>query len=91
MFDYQILVKMPVTRFTAPAVKADAAHGGVLLNGAYYTFIVCNTTGFNDVRDNLQAAVTRQRRSKGSPGPRVEVQIGDTQVLGHRIASSGLN
>lgn len=157
MFDHQILVKMPVTRFTAPAVKDDAAHWYELLNGVYCTFTVCDMAGkvvgcvdvqglntpsmhnqtlkhtllsqcgihywvvdpanlphliqlrtaflgehaardtgrdelesrFNDVRENLQAVVTRQRHSKSTPAPRVEAQIGDTQFLESRIGSSG--
>ncbi len=45
MFDQQILVKLPVTRFTAPAPQADAAHWYRLLNGVYCTFTLCNMDG----------------------------------------------
>jgi hypothetical protein len=137
MFDQQIMVKLPVTRFTAPSDKEDAAHWYQLLNGVYCTFTVCTTDGrvlgcvdvqgptarassnqnlkhallsqcgirywvvdpsdlpeltrirsaflgeqamrgterdyletrFKDVRENLQAAVTRQRQGKGGTAP----------------------
>jgi len=45
MFDQQILVKLPVTRFTAPAQDANAAHWYHLLNGVYCTFTLCNVDG----------------------------------------------
>lgn len=45
MFDQQILVKLPVTRFTTPAEHADAAHWYHLLNGVYCTFTLCNMDG----------------------------------------------
>lgn len=45
MFDQQILVKLPVTRFTTPAQDADAAHWYHLLNGVYCTFTLCNMDG----------------------------------------------
>jgi hypothetical protein len=45
MFDQQILVKLPVTRFTAPADHSEANHWYQLLNGVYCTFTVCNTDG----------------------------------------------
>jgi hypothetical protein len=45
MFDQQILIKLPVTRFTAPSDLSDAAHWYQLLNGVYCTFTVCNTDG----------------------------------------------
>jgi hypothetical protein len=45
MFDQQILVKLPVTRFTIPAAQDDAAHWYQLLNGVYCTFTVCSTDG----------------------------------------------
>ncbi len=45
MFDHQILVKLPVTRFTAPANQEEAAHWYHLLNGVYCTFTVCNMEG----------------------------------------------
>jgi hypothetical protein len=45
MFDQQILIKLPVTRFTAPSDPNDATHWYQLLNGVYCTFTVCNTDG----------------------------------------------
>lgn len=45
MFDQQILVKLPVTRFTAPAHMEDAAYWYKLLNGLYCTFTVCSMDG----------------------------------------------
>jgi hypothetical protein len=137
MFDQQILIKLPVTRFTTPAVNTDANHWYQILNGLYCTFTVCDTEGrvigcvdvpgpqglsmsnqtlkhtllsqcgvrywvvdpdnlphlaqirtaflgeealkgtgrddletrFRDVRENLQAAVTRQRNQSGQSAP----------------------
>jgi hypothetical protein len=45
MFDHQVLVKIPVTRFTAPAGDSDANHWYELLNGVYCNFTVCNAQG----------------------------------------------
>jgi hypothetical protein len=45
MFDQQILVKLPVTRFTAPAARDDASHWYELLNGVYCTFTVSTMDG----------------------------------------------
>jgi len=45
MFDQQILVKVPVTRFTAPAQTDNAAHWYQLLNGVYCTFTLCSMDG----------------------------------------------
>lgn len=45
MFDQQILVKLPVTRFTTPANMEEATHWYELLNGVYCTFTVCGTDG----------------------------------------------
>ena len=45
MFDQQILIKLPVTRFTAPAAHSDAAHWYQLLNGVYCTFTICKADG----------------------------------------------
>lgn len=45
MFDQQVLVKLPVTRFTAPVNRAQASHWFDLLNGVYCTFTVCNLEG----------------------------------------------
>lgn len=45
MFDQQVMVKIPVTRFTSPARAEEAAQWFKLLNGLYCTFTVCNTEG----------------------------------------------
>jgi hypothetical protein len=45
MFDQQIMVKLPVTRFTSPAQSVDASHWYHLLNGVYCTFTLCNLDG----------------------------------------------
>lgn len=45
MFDQQILVKVPVTRYTAPLMQSDAAHWYQLLNGLYCTFTICSLDG----------------------------------------------
>lgn len=45
MFDQQILVKVPVTRFTAPQMQSNAAHWYQLLNGLYCTFTICSLDG----------------------------------------------
>lgn len=45
MFDHQILVKLPVTRFTTPSEGENAAHWYQLLNGVYCTFTVCAMDG----------------------------------------------
>lgn len=45
MFDQQVLVKVPVTRFTAPHMQSDATHWYQLLNGLYCTFTVCALDG----------------------------------------------
>nr|WP_295787314.1 hypothetical protein [Rhodoferax sp.] len=45
MFDQQVLVKLPVTRFTAPKPGTDAAHWYHLLNGVYCSFTVCSMEG----------------------------------------------
>ena len=45
MFDHQILVKLPVTRFTSPVEQAEARHWYTLLNGVYCTFTICNMEG----------------------------------------------
>jgi hypothetical protein len=156
MFDQQILVKLPVTRFTAPSANEDAAHWYRLLNGVYCTFTVCNMDGrvigcvdvqgpkgismgnqtlkhslltqcgvrywvvspsnlphltqirtaflgdqavkandrdyletrFKDVRENLQAAVTRQRHSKSSGFAHLDATMNDSpQFQESRLAS----
>lgn len=45
MFDQQILVKLPVTRFTTPQMQSAATHWYQLLNGLYCTFTVCALDG----------------------------------------------
>jgi len=45
MFDQQVLIKLPVTRFTMPSKMEDAHHWYKLLNGLYCTFTVCNLDG----------------------------------------------
>ena len=45
MFDHQVLVKLPVTRFTTPTNQQEAAHWYKLLNGVYCTFTVCDIDG----------------------------------------------
>ncbi len=45
MFDQQIAIKLPVTRFTAPAANAHATRWYHLLNGVYCTFTVSNLEG----------------------------------------------
>lgn len=156
MFDQHILIKLPVTRFTAPRPNEDSAHWYRLLNGIYCTFTVCNLDGvvigcvdapgsqglsisnqtlkhslltqlgirywvltssklphpdelraamlgeqavkgpqrdqlnaqFQDVRENLQAAVTRRRHGKSERVERLESEIGNApEFLSSRIAS----
>ncbi|MBX9816767.1 MAG: hypothetical protein K2X79_02000 [Burkholderiaceae bacterium] len=45
MFDQHILIKLPVTRFTAPDSQAEATHWYKLLNGVYCTFTICSLDG----------------------------------------------
>ena len=45
MFDQRILVKLPVTRFTAPQSGTDAAHWYHMLNGVYCSFTICSPEG----------------------------------------------
>ncbi len=45
MFDQQILVKIPVTRFTTPANAKIAEHWYRMLNGVYCTFTLCGMDG----------------------------------------------
>jgi hypothetical protein len=157
MFDQQISLKLPVTRFTAPSVTEDAAHWYQLLNGVYCTFTVCNMDGhvvgcvdvqgpkglsmsnqtlkhsllsqcgiaywvvspsnlphltqirtaflgaqavktedrdflehrFKDVRENLQAAVTRQRHNKSSHFARLDSEMADTSDFAESRMPSG--
>lgn len=44
MFDHQVLIKIPVTRFTAP-LGSDSGHWYELLNGVYCNFTVCDAHG----------------------------------------------
>lgn len=43
--DHQVLVKMPVTRFTLPLSKDNSDHWFELLSGVYCTFTVCTAEG----------------------------------------------
>jgi hypothetical protein len=45
MFDQEILIKLPVTRFTMPAKEAEAGHWYRILNGVYCTFTLCSLDG----------------------------------------------
>ena len=45
MFDQQIMIKIPVTRFTTPSRAEEAEHWFKLLNGLYCTFTVCDLQG----------------------------------------------
>ena len=45
MFDQHILIKLPVTRFTAPAKQNEATHWYKILNGVYCTFTICGLDG----------------------------------------------
>lgn len=45
MFDQQILIKLPVTRFSMPSNESEAEHWYHILNGVYCTFTVCNLEG----------------------------------------------
>jgi hypothetical protein len=45
MYDQQIMVKIPVTRFTIPAKREEADRLYPLLNRVYFTFTVCNQQG----------------------------------------------
>ncbi len=43
--DQQVMIKLPVTRFTLPQVPEEGQHWFQLLSGVYCTFTVCNTEG----------------------------------------------
>ena len=43
--DKKLFVKLPVTRFTTPDQREQAAHWYKLLNGVYCTFTVCTADG----------------------------------------------
>jgi hypothetical protein len=45
MFDQHVLIKLPVTRFTAPINQTEATHWYKLLNGVYCTFTICDVDG----------------------------------------------
>jgi hypothetical protein len=45
MFDQQIVIKLPVTRFTTPVQRDEARHWYKLLNGVYCTFTICSQDG----------------------------------------------
>ena len=45
MYDQQIMIKLPVTRFTIPAQRDEAAHWYTLLNRVYCTFTICGSDG----------------------------------------------
>lgn len=44
-FDHQILLKLPVTRFTIPQAQDQGQHWYKLLSGVYCTFTVCTPSG----------------------------------------------
>ena len=43
--DHHVMVKLPVTRFTMPQVKAEGQHWFEILSGVYCTFTVCTPEG----------------------------------------------
>lgn len=43
--DHHVMVKLPLTRFTMPRDKVEAAEWFDLLSGAYCAFTVCNNAG----------------------------------------------
>jgi hypothetical protein len=45
MHDQQIMIKLPVTRFTIPAHRHEAEHWYGLLNRVYCTFTICGLDG----------------------------------------------
>jgi hypothetical protein len=45
MYDQQIMIKLPVTRFTIPAERDEAEHWYNLLNRVYCTFTICDLDG----------------------------------------------
>lgn len=44
-FDYHVMIKLPVTRFTLPRSKEHGMHWYHLLSGVYCTFTVCSADG----------------------------------------------
>jgi hypothetical protein len=45
MYDQQIMIKLPVTRFTIPAQREEAEHWYNMLNRVYCTFTICGLDG----------------------------------------------
>ena len=45
MYDQQIMIKLPVTRFTIPAQREEATHWYNMLNRVYCTFTICGLDG----------------------------------------------
>jgi hypothetical protein len=45
MYDQQIMIKLPVTRFTIPSERDEAEHWYNLLNRVYCTFTICDLDG----------------------------------------------
>jgi hypothetical protein len=43
--DHHVMVKLPVTRFTLPQVRAEGQHWFQILGGVYCTFTVCTAEG----------------------------------------------
>lgn len=43
--EHALMVKIPVTRFTLPAVREEGLHWFQLLSGVYTTFTLCDTQG----------------------------------------------
>lgn len=157
MFDQQVLIKLPVTRFTIPSAQTEATHWYKLLNGVYCTFTVCGLDGqvlgcvdvpgvnglslgnqtlkhslleqcnvrywvvdpdnlphltqirtaflgehaalvsqerqldarFQNVRDHLQAAVTRQRQNKSAENPDIGIPPHATAAYPESRLASG--
>ncbi|MBP7565898.1 MAG: DUF2726 domain-containing protein [Burkholderiaceae bacterium] len=44
-FDHHVMLKLPMTRFTAPRDKSGGQHWYELLNSAYCTFTICSPDG----------------------------------------------
>ena len=69
MFDQQVLVKLPVTRFTTPADLQEADHWYKLLNGVYCTFTICgmdgNVIGCVDVSGRRGLSMSNQTLKHG--------------------------
>lgn len=69
MFDQQVLIKLPVTRFTTPADLQEADHWYKLLNGVYCTFTICgmdgNVIGCVDVAGRKGLSMSNQTLKHG--------------------------